>query len=76
MTMNLYLSNTGDQVIKVEIPAANNYAQMVNASNIDSVTLNVGQTYNFKMTKARDVKHVNYTPNSDSSTLEIDRYFQ
>ena len=58
-TVSVALSNTGDSIIRVEIPSAN-FNQFLMASSIVNVTLNIGQTYNIKLTQGRTVKNTKY----------------
>ena len=58
-TVSVALSNTGDSIIRVEIPSAN-FNQFITASSIVNVTLNIGQTYNIKLTEGRTVKNSKY----------------
>ena len=58
-TVSVALSNTGDPIIRVEIPSAN-FDSFLMASSIEKVMLNIGQTYNIKLTEGRTVKNTKY----------------
>jgi len=53
------LSNTGDSIIRVQITSAN-IDKYMSASSIERITLNIGQTYNLKLTSGRIVKNTKY----------------
>jgi len=53
------LSNTGDSIIRVQITGAN-IDKYMSASSIERITLNIGQSYNLKLTSGRIVKNTKY----------------
>jgi hypothetical protein len=71
-TTELDVQNSSDQIIRVEIPSAN-FNKFISANAIEPVTLNLGQTYNFKLTKGRVVKNTKYVYNN-IVTLAIYKY--
>ena len=58
-TVPVDLHNTGDHIIRVEIPSAN-FDKYMDAASIIPVNLNVHQVYNIKLTKGRLVKRTKY----------------
>ena len=58
-SVSLALSNTGDAIIRTEITTAN-FDKYLMASSIEKVTLNIGQTYNIRLTQGRTVKNTKY----------------
>jgi hypothetical protein len=56
----LYFSNTGNEVIKIEVTNGSGFPEIVNASSMETTWMWVGKTYNFKLTKGREVRHFKY----------------
>jgi hypothetical protein len=52
----VYLSNPGDFIIRVEIASAN-IDMFLSAASIEKINMNIGQTYNIKLTQGRIIKN-------------------
>jgi hypothetical protein len=61
-TSQVYFSNTGDQIIRVEIAALKPTAwdTYVDASSMESTAMHIGTVYNIKLSKGRTVKRFRY----------------
>ena len=57
--VSVYFSNTGESVIRVQI-ADVNFDKYLAASSTEKVDLNVGITYNIKLTEGHILKNTKY----------------
>lgn len=64
--VSVYLSNLGDNIIRVEITSAN-IDTFLSAASIEKINMNIGQTYNIKMTQGRVVKNTKYVQFQDNT---------
>ena len=58
-SVSVDFSNTGDNIIHLQITTAN-IDKYVAAVSIERFSLNIGQTYNIKLTQGRIVKNTKY----------------
>ncbi|KJA26733.1 hypothetical protein HYPSUDRAFT_35882 [Hypholoma sublateritium FD-334 SS-4] len=75
MRIAVTLSNTSDQIIRVEIPTAN-FDEYIMSAELKTVQLEINTIFNIKLTQGRNVQRTNFTPTQEGQTVNLSRYFQ